>query len=188
MFLEQITHYKGFSACSKCKDIFRICADSENALHQEPLYEAIILFRIGGHRSDLKKLDVLGEYGRQIKMTRCCFLVELLSNDRDYGMSGILLDAIEPECASNVLRLSMTEVTFDDLDVMKTRVVEMFGRSISSAPMNPEEFRVFQKEMLAENQMDLNSAIFSGTKVAVKPRKSNKSRKSSKKKRLKNSF
>ena len=121
-------------------------------------------------------------------MTRCCFLVGLLSNDRENGMAGILLDTIKPECASNVLRLSITEVKFNDLNVMQIRVAEMFGRSISSAPMNPEEFRAFQKEMLAENQMDWNSAIFSGTKVAVKPRKSKKSRKSSKKKRLRNSF
>ena len=96
--MENEIHFKGFSACSKCTGRFAIWVDPENPSQHEPVHQARILFRIGDRPNDLQNFfKVLEEFDQQRIMPRCCLLVNVLSNDPNYGTSSILLDAEEPE-------------------------------------------------------------------------------------------
>lgn len=160
-----LSHYYGFSACPKCTGRFKTWVDPENPSQNELLHEAWILFRIGHRQYDLQKFTrIIKECDQLRNMPKCCLLNDVLLNYKDYGTSSILLDDAQVAAQLD------TEETWIEIERKPGR----------SRYRRKEEEKMMQAVTVAYND--------SINKSATKARKSNRSRKSSKKKHLKNLF
>ena len=214
--MEQMIHFKGFSACFKCSGRFKTWEDPESPSQHESVHQARILFHIGNGPNDLQKFfKVLEEFDQQRIMPRCCFLVEVLSNKHDYGTSSTLLDAIEPENVahggSSVSQAPVLEelrrqqssnwehailataegpagYDFSSRPSQQEQEIEsIIPRAQTSDTAKTEDDGIRAPQIMKQAETLLNENS-TNQSTTPKRRKSNKSRKSSKKKKLKNSF
>ena len=217
--MEQLIHFKGFSACSKCTGRFKIWDEAEGQ-YDEPVHEAIILFHIG-YRPNTIGLqtfcNILGEFDQQ-RMPHCCLLVQVLSNNSDYGNFSKLLDAYDPElfqaqCGSNVSQAPvLREIRLQQppnwIHPIMGRAEGPTGYDFSSSPsqheFDEEDDEIDDslipcwisqqhQQIVKDQQKTEKMETLTNKKITIKSgtpkrRKSNRSRKSSKKEKLKKSF
>ena len=195
--IEQIIHFKGFSTCPKCTGRFRTtehprecCMYHENVAQ----HEIKILFRIGDHPDCFEIFkNFIDEFNQPRTKPRCCLLNDVISISLMMEIPGHrFATELAPEygqslfCTTPLQTLIVSEFNYRHLPIGRAEG----GESISQCPIQREMQHTKDQEINGEQAL-VNSALTisnSAATIATKPRKSNRSRKASKKRRIKNSF
>ena len=207
--MKQIILFKGFSTCSNCADRFRIIRSSEDP-EKVTQHEIKILFRIGNNSEGLHNLKkFIEEFDQPRMMPQCCLLADILANGLRFVRLYRLDNVCEPEFGSNISHTPIpSEMNDEPFPIGRAEGPQGFEFASNPSPnerefvsvtrTNTDDKYPMQLEMQRKDKdIDVEQTVVNSTPtssnsaatIAIKPRKSNRSRKANKRRRrIKNSF
>lgn len=186
--LEHLVHFKGFSTCFKCKDRFHRYS-SANRNGDSSFNEIKILFGVGPNDLQYFLKFILEEFDQQ--MIRCCLLHKVITGEGKFGnFDPIALKGDWDASDALVMRELKGQnlpMSGDDFSVRPSQGKREFESIPGHLPDGRPNVIEITKE-IETNYIESTENYSTNKQTTHKARKSNRSRKSCKKKNLKNSF